>query len=114
MLVEAVQGSGTAGTAPCTGCSRGAIRAHHALLHPPHCKTHKTCWWRLRWQLQPRSSPFPHHKHPPSQTPTPPHRHRLPAGELTGENIEVGIVGEDRKFRVLTPAEVTDYLQEVE
>ena len=36
------------------------------------------------------------------------------AGELTGENIEVGIVGEDRKFRVLTPAEVNDYLQEVE
>ncbi|GAB4817526.1 hypothetical protein N2152v2_004572 [Parachlorella kessleri] len=35
-------------------------------------------------------------------------------GELTGENIEVGIVGEDRKFRVLTPAEVNDYLQEVE
>lgn len=36
------------------------------------------------------------------------------AGELTGENIEVGIVGEDRKFRVLTPAEVADYLREVE
>ena len=36
------------------------------------------------------------------------------AGELSGDNIEVGIVGEDRVFRVLTPAEVNDYLQEVE
>lgn len=40
---------------------------------------------------------------------------RLPsAGELTGETVEVGIVGEDRVFRVLTAAEVSDYLQEVE
>jgi hypothetical protein len=35
-------------------------------------------------------------------------------GELSGDNIEVAVVGEDRKFRVLTPAEVQDYLQEVE
>ncbi|KAL4436598.1 hypothetical protein ABPG75_003737 [Micractinium tetrahymenae] len=35
-------------------------------------------------------------------------------GELSGDNIEVAVVGEDRKFRVLTPAEVTDYLAEVE
>merc|ERR1711972_1173998 len=28
------------------------------------------------------------------------------------ENIEIGVVGEDRKFRVLTPAEVQDYLGE--
>ena len=47
-----------------------------------------------------------------------PTRARLPAcslaGELSGDNIEVAVVGEDRKFRVLTPAEVSDYLQEVE
>merc|ERR1712032_936291 len=35
-------------------------------------------------------------------------------GAITAENIEIGIVGEDRKFRVLTPAEVQDYLGEVE
>ena len=35
-------------------------------------------------------------------------------GEMTKDNIEVGIVGADRKFRVLTPAEVADYLQEAE
>jgi len=33
---------------------------------------------------------------------------------ITSENIEIGIVGTDRKFRVLTPAEVQDYLGEVE
>jgi 20S proteasome subunit alpha 2 len=33
-------------------------------------------------------------------------------GEMTEHNIEVGIVGADRKFRVLTPAEVKDYLEE--
>merc|ERR1719159_1420009 len=33
---------------------------------------------------------------------------------ITAENIEIGIIGEDRKFRVLTPAEVQDYLAEVE
>lgn len=35
-------------------------------------------------------------------------------GELTGHNIEVGIIGEDKTFRVLSPAEVNDYLSEVE
>merc|ERR1712151_507480 len=33
---------------------------------------------------------------------------------ITAENIEIGIIGTDRKFRVLTPAEVQDYLGEVE
>ena len=35
-------------------------------------------------------------------------------GQLAGDNIEVGVIGPDRKFRVLSAAEVTDYLQEVE
>lgn len=35
-------------------------------------------------------------------------------GELTGEAVEVAVVGKDRSFRVLTPAEVADYLREVE
>lgn len=35
-------------------------------------------------------------------------------GQLSGSNIEVGIVGADKTFRVLTEAEVNDYLQEVE
>ncbi|CAK0780917.1 Protein phosphatase PP2A regulatory subunit B [Coccomyxa viridis] len=35
-------------------------------------------------------------------------------GQISGNNIEVAIVGEDQKFRVLTPAEVSDYLEEVE
>lgn len=33
-------------------------------------------------------------------------------GEMTEHNIEVGVVGEDRVFRILTPAEVKDYLEE--
>jgi 20S proteasome subunit alpha 2 len=33
-------------------------------------------------------------------------------GEMTENNIEVGVVGEDRIFRILTPAEVKDYLDE--
>jgi 20S proteasome subunit alpha 2 len=33
-------------------------------------------------------------------------------GEMTEFNIEVGIVGEDGIFRILTPAEVRDYLDE--
>lgn len=33
-------------------------------------------------------------------------------GEMTENNIEVGIIGEDRVFRILTPAEVRDYLDE--
>ena len=35
-------------------------------------------------------------------------------GQISGDNIEVAIVGEDQKFRVLTSAEVSDYLEEVE
>mmetsp|Transcript_81171 Transcript_81171/g.225924 ORF Transcript_81171/g.225924 Transcript_81171/m.225924 type:complete len:236 (+) Transcript_81171:108-815(+) len=35
-------------------------------------------------------------------------------GAITAENIEIGVVGPDRKFRVLTVAEVQDYLGEVE
>ena len=33
-------------------------------------------------------------------------------GEMTEHTIEVGVVGEDRVFRVLTPAEVKDFLDE--
>jgi 20S proteasome subunit alpha 2 len=33
-------------------------------------------------------------------------------GEMTEFNIEVGIVGADRVFRILTPREVRDYLDE--
>ena len=33
-------------------------------------------------------------------------------GEMDENNIEVAVVGEDRKFRILTPAEVRDYLDE--
>lgn len=36
------------------------------------------------------------------------------AGEMTKDNIEIGIIGADRKFRVLTTAEVADYLAEAE
>ena len=35
-------------------------------------------------------------------------------GELGGDAVEVAVVGKDRSFRVLTPAEVSDYLREVE
>jgi len=35
-------------------------------------------------------------------------------GAMTSSNVEIGIVGEDRIFRVLTASEVNDYLQEVE
>lgn len=35
-------------------------------------------------------------------------------GQVSGSNIEVGIIGPDRKFKVLSEAEVSDYLQEVE
>lgn len=35
-------------------------------------------------------------------------------GAMTEHNIEIGVVGKDRKFRVLSPAEVRDYLNEVE
>ena len=35
-------------------------------------------------------------------------------GEMTSTNIEIGIVGADRKFRILTAAEIADYLAEAE
>ena len=35
-------------------------------------------------------------------------------GAMDHTNIEVGIVGADKTFKVLTPAEIKDYLQEVE
>ncbi|EFJ08572.1 hypothetical protein SELMODRAFT_177615 [Selaginella moellendorffii] len=35
-------------------------------------------------------------------------------GQISGKNIEIGIVGSDQKFRALTPAEIDDYLAEVE
>nr|QKY15269.1 20S proteasome alpha subunit b (POA2) [Polytomella parva] len=35
-------------------------------------------------------------------------------GHLTADNIEVAIIGNDRVFRVLSSAEVADYLKEVE
>eukprot|EP00245_Coleochaete_scutata_P009511 TRINITY_DN3148_c0_g1_i1.p1 TRINITY_DN3148_c0_g1~~TRINITY_DN3148_c0_g1_i1.p1 ORF type:complete len:236 (+),score=52.25 TRINITY_DN3148_c0_g1_i1:106-813(+) len=35
-------------------------------------------------------------------------------GQISGNNIEVGIVGADNKFRVLTPSEVNDYLAELD
>jgi hypothetical protein len=36
-------------------------------------------------------------------------------GAITEHNIEIGVVSnKDRKFRVLSPAEVRDYLNEVE
>ncbi|XP_035545175.1 proteasome subunit alpha type-2-A-like [Juglans regia] len=35
-------------------------------------------------------------------------------GQISGKNIEFGIIGADKQFRVLTPAEIEDYLAEVE
>jgi 20S proteasome subunit alpha 2 len=35
-------------------------------------------------------------------------------GQMTSENIELGIAAEDGTFRVLSPAEVKDYLGEVD
>jgi len=35
-------------------------------------------------------------------------------GEMTANNIEVGVIGEDKKFKILTTAEVKDYLEEVD
>jgi 20S proteasome subunit alpha 2 len=35
-------------------------------------------------------------------------------GQISGKNIEIGIIDEKRIFKVLTPAEVDDYLAEVE
>ncbi|KAJ6358543.1 hypothetical protein OIU76_000286 [Salix suchowensis] len=31
-------------------------------------------------------------------------------GQISGENIETGKIGGDKQFRVLTPAEIDDYL----
>jgi 20S proteasome subunit alpha 2 len=33
-------------------------------------------------------------------------------GQMSGSNVEIGVVGKDRIFRVLTEAEVNDYLSE--
>ena len=33
-------------------------------------------------------------------------------GQISGQNIEIGVVGADRTFRILTPSEVADYLLE--
>ena len=35
-------------------------------------------------------------------------------GEMTEHNIEVAVIGEDRKFKILTPEEVRDFLDEAE
>ncbi|PWA44602.1 proteasome subunit alpha type-2-A [Artemisia annua] len=35
-------------------------------------------------------------------------------GQISSKNIEIGIISADKTFRVLTPAEIEDYLQEVE
>jgi 20S proteasome subunit alpha 2 len=35
-------------------------------------------------------------------------------GELNENNIEVGIIGEDKKFRIINPTQLKDYLGEVE
>ena len=33
---------------------------------------------------------------------------------MTENNIEVGIIGKDKKFKALTPSEIKDYLDEAE
>lgn len=35
-------------------------------------------------------------------------------GEMTAHNIQLAVIGADRKFRLLTPAEVADYLAEAD
>jgi len=35
-------------------------------------------------------------------------------GEMNELNIEIGVIGGDRKFRVLTPTEIKDYLKEAD
>jgi len=35
-------------------------------------------------------------------------------GEMNEHNIELSIIGEDKKFRILTPAQVKDYIGEVQ
>lgn len=34
-------------------------------------------------------------------------------GQMTSTNIEVGIIGQDKTFRILRPSEIKDYLDEV-
>lgn len=34
-------------------------------------------------------------------------------GEMSNTNIEVGVVREDRKFQVLTPTQIKEYLDEL-
>lgn len=35
-------------------------------------------------------------------------------GEMNEFNIEIGVIGENKKFKVLTPAEIKDYLKEAD
>lgn len=35
-------------------------------------------------------------------------------GQITSNNIEIGVVGDDGIFKVFTPSEVSDYIEEVE
>jgi 20S proteasome subunit alpha 2 len=35
-------------------------------------------------------------------------------GQMTEKNIELGVVTADKKFKVLTQAEIKDYLKEAE
>ena len=35
-------------------------------------------------------------------------------GQISSDNIEIGLIGEDKVFKVLTSSEVADYLDEVE
>ncbi|KAK4484928.1 hypothetical protein RD792_007530 [Penstemon davidsonii] len=35
-------------------------------------------------------------------------------GQISSKNIEIGVIGSDKIFKVLTPSEIDDYLQEVE
>jgi 20S proteasome subunit alpha 2 len=35
-------------------------------------------------------------------------------GEMNENNIEIGIIGDDQKFKTLTPSQIKDYLGELE
>ncbi|KAL6553314.1 Protein phosphatase PP2A regulatory subunit B [Orobanche gracilis] len=35
-------------------------------------------------------------------------------GQISSKNIEIGVIGNDKVFKILTPSEIEDYLQEVE
>ncbi|GER37564.1 proteasome subunit alpha type, partial [Striga asiatica] len=35
-------------------------------------------------------------------------------GQISGKNIEIGVIGNDKIFKILTPSEIEDYLKEVE